>query len=117
MDVKGIDNLLGQMRIAAAMASGKPQAAAAAASTTGAAKSGAVAPTDFSKVLKNSIDSVNSAQTQASKLARDFELGKPNVNLQDVMVSMSKANIEFQQMVQVRNRVVAAYNDIMNMQV
>jgi flagellar hook-basal body complex protein FliE len=111
MDVKAIDNLLGQMRVAAAMAAGKPQAAAA------ASAAGAAAPTDFANVLKSSIDSVNKSQTQASRLAKDFELGKPNVNLQDVMVSMSKANIEFQQMVQVRNRVVAAYNDIMNMQV
>src|SRR5271166_256791 len=114
MDVKGIDNLLGQMRIAAAMAAGKPQAAAAAAATSGNSPAQGV---DFSSVLKNSIDSVNHAQTQATRLAKDFELGKPNVNLQDVMVSMSKANLEFQQMVQVRNRVVAAYNDIMNMQV
>jgi len=111
MDVKAIDNLLGQMRVAASLAAGKPQVAAVAAGNN------AAAPTDFSKLLKNSIDNVSNAQSQATKLARDFELGKPNVNLQDVMVSMSKANIEFQQMVQVRNRVVTAYNDIMNMQV
>jgi flagellar hook-basal body complex protein FliE len=110
MDTQGIDNLLGQMRVAAAMASGKPQPAAAAAST-------AAGNTDFASVLKSSIDGVNKAQTQANNLARDFELGKPNVNLQDVMISMSKANIQFQEMVQVRNRVVSAYSDIMNMQV
>jgi flagellar hook-basal body complex protein FliE len=113
MDVKAIDNLLGQMRVAAAMAANKPQAAAAAAPGGGNAAGGV----DFSSALKNSIDSVNQAQTQATKLAKDFELGKPNVNLQDVMVSMSKANLEFQQMVQVRNRVVSAYNDMMNMQI
>jgi flagellar hook-basal body complex protein FliE len=110
MDTQGIDNLLGQMRAAAAMASGKPPAAAATAA-------GAAGTTDFASVLKSSIDGVNSAQTQASNLARDFELGKPNVNLQDVMVSMSKANIQFQEMVQVRNRVVSAYSDMMNMQI
>jgi len=109
MDMKAIDNLLGQMRVAAAVAAGKPQAAAPAASAAGGV--------DFASVLKTSIDSVNQAQTRASSLARDFELGKPNVNLQDVMVSMSKANIQFQEMVQVRNRVVTAYTDIMNMQV
>ena len=111
MDVKGIDNLLGQMRVAAALAAGKSAPAAAAAAPASAK------PTDFAQVLKGSIDSVSNAQNQATKLARDYEMGKPNVNLQDVMVSMSKANIEFQQMVQVRNRVVTAYNDIMNMQV
>jgi flagellar hook-basal body complex protein FliE len=116
MDVKGIDNLLGQMRVAAAMASGKPQAAAAAASATSSAGAGGVT-TDFASLLKTSIDGVNQAQTKATGMARDFELGKPNVNLQDVMVSMSKANIQFQEMVQVRNRVVSAYTDMMNMQI
>jgi flagellar hook-basal body complex protein FliE len=111
MDINGVDNLLGQMRAAAAMAANKP--AAAAAVNAGNSLGGV----DFSSVLKNSIDSVNDAQTQASSLARDYELGKSNVNLQDVMVSMSKANIHFQKMVQVRNRVVSAYSDIMNMQV
>ena len=38
------------------------------------------------------------------------------MNLQDVMISMQKANISFQTVVQVRNRVVAAYQDMMNMQ-
>jgi flagellar hook-basal body complex protein FliE len=110
MDVNGIDNLLGQMRAAAALAANKPAAAATQASSS-------LGSVDFSSVLKNSIDSVNDSQSQASSLARDYELGKPNVNLQDVMVSMSKANINFQKMVQVRNRVVSAYSDIMNMQV
>jgi flagellar hook-basal body complex protein FliE len=114
MDVKGIDNLLGQMRVAAAMAAGKPQAAAASAAAT--ASTGGVT-TDFASVLKTSIDGVSQAQSKATVLARDFELGKPNVNLQDVMVSMSKANIQFQEMVQVRNRVVSAYTDMMNMQI
>jgi flagellar hook-basal body complex protein FliE len=108
MDTKGIDNLLGQMRVAAALASGKPQSAQAAGGTGGA---------DFAAVLKNSIENVNQVQSQARTLAQDFELGKPNVNLQDVMISLSKANIAFQEMVQVRNRVVSAYHDVMNMQV
>lgn len=111
MDTGAIDNLLGQMRVAAALAAGKPPAAEAASAST------AATGTDFSSVLKSSIDSVNKAQTQANGLARDFEMGKSNVNLQDVMISMSKANIQFQQMVQVRNRVVSAYTDMMNMQI
>jgi len=108
MDAQAIDNLLGQMRTAAAMAAGKPPAAQA---------PGAAGGADFAAVLKNSIENVNQVQDKARALARDFELGKPNVNLQDVMVSLSKANIAFQEMVQVRNRVVSAYHDVMNMQV
>ena len=49
--------------------------------------------------------------------ARDFELGVPDSSLNEVMISMQKANLSFQQMVQVRNRLVSAYHDIMNMQV
>jgi len=50
-------------------------------------------------------------------MVTDFELGTKNVQLHDVMISLSKANVSFQQMVQVRNRLVAAYHDVMNMQV
>ena len=106
MDTSAIENLLGQLRAAAA-SSGQPARSAAA----------AVAGPDFATLLKNSLDGINASQITAGQQARDFELGAPNANLTDVMVSMQKANISFQQMVQVRNRLVSAYNDIMNMQV
>ena len=115
MDINAIDKLLGQLRAGAAMAgqSVGGVGAAGAAGATGAP----VAGNDFAKVLKNSIDSVNVRQVEATSLQRDFELGVPNTNLTDVMISMQKANLSFQQMVQVRNRLVSAYHDIMNMQV
>jgi flagellar hook-basal body complex protein FliE len=50
-------------------------------------------------------------------MAEQFQLGTSNVSLEDTMVALQKANISFQAMVQVRNKVVAAYNDIMNMQI
>ena len=56
-------------------------------------------------------------QQDAQKLAQDFSAGSGNASLQDVMMSLQKANLSFQQMVQVRNRLVSAYHDIMNMQV
>jgi len=71
----------------------------------------------FADALKSSLERVDSAQTQADALAQHFQLGDPKVTLEDTMVAMAKANISFQQMVQVRNRVVQAYHDIMNMQV
>jgi flagellar hook-basal body complex protein FliE len=77
----------------------------------------APAKSDFAQMLKASVEQVNGAQHQATKLAQSFERGDQNVNLQDVMISMQKANISFQTMVQVRNRVVSAYQDIMNMPV
>ena len=107
MDISSIDNLLGQLRAASAAAGAQPANAKAA----GAAK------VDFAAVLQNSIEGVNRAQVSATRLARDFELGVPNTNLNDVMISMQKANLSFQEMVQVRNRLVSAYHDIMNMQI
>lgn len=107
MDVKAIEDVLAQLRAAAAVAAGKPPAAAA----------GAAQRTDFAAALQSAVQQVNGTQQQAAQLARDFELGKPGTNLQDVMVSMQKANISFQTMVQVRNRLVSAYHDMMNMQV
>ena len=106
MDTSAIDNLLGQLRAAAAGASPSARAAAA-----------PVAGRDFATLLKNSLEGINGSQVEATRLARDFELGVPDANLNDVMISMQKANISFQQMVQVRNRLVSAYHDIMNMQV
>ena len=112
MDINAIDKLLGQLRAGAAMA-GQSVGGVGAAGAAGAP----VAGTDFAKVLKNSIDGVNARQVEATSMQRDFELGVPNTNLNDVMISMQKANLSFQQMVQVRNRLVTAYHDIMNMQV
>jgi flagellar hook-basal body complex protein FliE len=50
-------------------------------------------------------------------MTEDFATGKADVNLQDVMINLQKASLSFQQMVQVRNRLVTAYQNIMNMQV
>jgi flagellar hook-basal body complex protein FliE len=60
---------------------------------------------------------VNSSQSQAEALARGFQTGESDVSLEETMVSIAKANVSFQTLVQVRSRLVAAYHDIMNMQV
>lgn len=109
MDTRNnIDQLLGQMRTAAALAAGRP----APASRKQQVQSGG-----FADVLQSAIVRTNETQNGAQALARRFETGDKDVQLHDVMVSLQKANISFQQMVQVRNRLVAAYQDIMNMQV
>ena len=108
MEMKALDQVLGQLRTAAALAGG---AGIKAPAETGRQT------TDFAAVLKASLDQANGMQQQARKLARDFELGAPGASLPDVMVSIQKANVTFQQVVQVRNRLVAAYHEIMNMQV
>ncbi|MCX7166852.1 MAG: flagellar hook-basal body complex protein FliE [Rhodocyclales bacterium] len=106
MDTRQIDQLLSELRSASALASGKSVGNAT-----------PVDGPDFSQVLKSTIDQVNAAQQDAHKMAADFSSGQSDVNLQDVMINLQKANLSFQQMVQVRNRLVSAYHDIMNIQV
>ncbi|UUZ47383.1 flagellar hook-basal body complex protein FliE [Massilia sp. B-10] len=72
---------------------------------------------DFADALKNSIAEVSEAQTKAGALGKAFTMGDERVSLSDVMVSMQKASIGFQATVQVRNKLVSAYHEIMNMQV
>lgn len=72
---------------------------------------------DFSDALKASLDSVASAQNKSDELGQKFTMGDDKVNLSDVMISMQKANISFQATVQVRNKLVSAYQEMMNMQV
>ena len=103
-----VDQLLGQMRAAQSLASKLGKIGT---------EDSATEKTDFAQVLKTSIEQVNKTQVQAESLTRAFEVGAPGVQLHDVMISLAKANVSFQQMVQVRNRLVSAYHDIMNMQV
>lgn len=104
MNTQGIDQLLRELSQTAAKASGQ-----APAETAGAA--------NFADLLKASVDQVSAAQQQATNMQQAFDANDPNVNLQEVMVSLQKANLSFQTMVQVRNRLVNAYQEIMNMQV
>jgi flagellar hook-basal body complex protein FliE len=71
----------------------------------------------FADMVSKSLASVNATQSQADSLAHQYQLGSNDVSLEDAMVSMQKANISFQATVQVRNRLVQAYTDVMNMQV
>jgi flagellar hook-basal body complex protein FliE len=72
---------------------------------------------DFSTVLKSSLDSVSQAQKNSEAMQNAFVMGDDKVSLSDTMIAMQKSSIQFQTTLQVRNKVVAAYNDIMNMQV
>jgi flagellar hook-basal body complex protein FliE len=72
---------------------------------------------DFAEVLKASLNQVNQSQATAENLGKNFALGDESVSLSDVMIAGQKANISFQATVQVRNKLVSAYHDIMNMQI
>lgn len=74
-----------------------------------------ISGTDFGQVLKQALDAVNANQTEAGRMTQSFERGDPGMDLAEVMVAIQKANVSFQAATQVRNRLVAAYQDIMNM--
>ena len=88
-------------------------------------RSGAVIPdasastqrSSFSELLGRSIEDVNRLQTEAAQKAEAFERGDPNLDIAAVMIAIQKASLSFQAVTQVRNRLVSAYQDIMNMPV
>ncbi|HPE78417.1 MAG: flagellar hook-basal body complex protein FliE [Sedimenticolaceae bacterium] len=104
MSTPEINQVLAQMRVARAQASG------------GAAVD-ETAQTDFRDLLRKSIDAVNDTQQNASALRTSFERGDDSVDLAQVMIAVQKSSISFEAMVQVRNKLVEAYKDVMNMPV
>ena len=100
------DTLLTQMRAMAAQAQGQTEAT-----------KNVAGQSDFSDILKQSVDKVNEAQMDSKKLQDAFQMGDPNVQISEVMVAMQKSSVSFQAMLQVRNKLVSAYQTVMNMQV
>ena len=98
-----IYQVLAQMRVLAAQVEnrspGAPQAAEA----------------SFGNLLKDSINKVNETQKEASLLKTAFDSGQGNVDLAQVMIAAQKSSLSFEAMVQVRNKLVEAYKDVMNM--
>jgi flagellar hook-basal body complex protein FliE len=98
-----ISQVLAQMRVMATQAQSgvKPPAEAAGAS--------------FGDLLQNSLNAVNDAQQHASAMKTAFETGSPDVDLTSVMIASEKASVSFQAAMQVRNKLLEAYKDVMNM--
>ena len=71
----------------------------------------------FSGALKSALNSVSAAQNESTRLQREVQMENPKVSLEETMVAIQKAQIGFQATLHVRNRMVQAYTDIMNMQV
>ncbi len=101
-----IDRVLAQIR----SISTQTRTGAAAASDT--QQTGA---SDFAAMLKKGIDQVNQTEQSATVLADKFDRGVPGVELPQVMLEMQKATVSFRALTEVRNRLVSAYQDIMNM--
>lgn len=71
----------------------------------------------FQAAMSEALRNVSRDQLQASSLQRELALGNPEVSIEQTMMAMTKAQIGFQATLQVRNRMVQAYSEIMNMQV
>jgi flagellar hook-basal body complex protein FliE len=82
-----------------------------------AAPAQAAGGTSFTSAMSQALRNVSEAQRESSRLQREVQLDNPTVSLEQTMVAMEKASLGFQAVLQVRNRLVSAYTDIMNMQV
>jgi len=89
----------------------------------GTSSSNAVAATSeaggasFADLLGNAVGKVNETQQASNQLSNAFEIGKSGVDITDVMIASQKATVSFQALTQVRNKLVQAYQDIMQMPV
>ncbi|MHB1667275.1 MAG: flagellar hook-basal body complex protein FliE [Thiomonas sp.] len=110
MNVDRMQELVGQMRSLAAEAAAKPQAG------EGMAGAPSTQQTDFAATLQSALDGVNQQMQQAGKLQQQFSAGRSDLSLSDVMLAGQKASLSFQAVLQVRNKLVSAYQDIMNIQ-
>jgi flagellar hook-basal body complex protein FliE len=71
----------------------------------------------FRTAMADALKDVSRSQLQASQLQRELTLDNPRVSVEETMMAMQKAQLGFQATLQVRNRLVQAYSDVMNMQV
>jgi flagellar hook-basal body complex protein FliE len=101
-----ISQVLAEMRALQARASGIAQLPAATAQ-----------PTDFASLMKGTVDHIATMQNQATALADAYESGDKSVDLTKVMLEVQKAGLAFRAMTEVRNKLVDAYTQVMNMSV
>ena len=101
----GINQVLAQMRAMQALAN--PQATPEAVQGQG----------NFSNLMHDSIREVNAAMQESRAMTTRFEMGDPSVSLAEVMVNSQKAGLQFQAVAEIRNRVLSAYKEVMNMPV
>lgn len=93
--------------------------AGAATATSGTAALGGAAgtPKNFGAMLESALDDLSRVQNHAQTMAREFQAENSAVTLEGTMIAMQQSSLSFQAAVQVRNKLVTAYNEVMNMQV
>ena len=104
-----INQVLAQMRSMQALAQGQATGAASAAET--------VSNSQFSNLMTQSIADVNASMQESKAVTAAFESGDPSVSLAEVMITAQKASLQFTGMTEVRNKLLNAYQEVMNMPV
>jgi flagellar hook-basal body complex protein FliE len=82
-----------------------------------AASPKAVGGASFADAMTQALKAASNNQLEASRMQREVQMDNPSVSLEETMVAMQKSQIGFQAVLQVRNRLVSAYSEVMNMQV
>lgn len=106
MAIQGIEGVLSQLQATASVA--RSQSADASGMGTGVS---------FAGQLHAALDRISEKQNAARAQAEKFTLGEPGIALNDVMTDLQKASVSMQMGIQVRNKLVAAYQEVMQMQV
>ncbi|EBQ5462979.1 flagellar hook-basal body complex protein FliE [Salmonella enterica subsp. enterica] len=101
--IQGIEGVISQLQATAMAARGQDTHSQSAVS--------------FAGQLHAALDRISDRQTTARVQAEKFTLGEPGIALNDVMADMQKASVSMQMGIQVRNKLVAAYQEVMSMQV
>lgn len=103
MAIQGIEGVLSQLQATASVA--RNQSVESDSSVS------------FAGQLHAALDRISEKQTAARTQAEKFTLGEPGVALNDVMTDLQKSSVSLQMGIQVRNKLVAAYQEVMSMQV
>ena len=101
-----INQVLAQMRSMQALAQ-----------SGGGISTESVNPNQFSNLMTQSIEDVNQAMQTSKDVTAAFEAGDPSVSLAEVMITAQKASLQFAGMTEVRNKLLNAYQEVMNMPV
>jgi len=117
MSNMNINQVLAQMRVLEAQAKSQMDVAKIGEPGLSFNETKSLQNIDFSEVLSNSINKVNDNLMTSGDMAKAFEKGDSNITMAELMINMEKASVSFQAMTSVRNKLLTAYQEIMNMSV
>jgi|GWRWMinimDraft_11_1066019.scaffolds.fasta_scaffold06448_2 flagellar hook-basal body complex protein FliE len=119
--ISGVDQVLGQIRAMRSLTQPNQTSASGVSGLSPLAPTnpvrGVEPSSDFGSLFKTSVDAVNATQQKAQQATNAWERGDSEVSLTQVMVSLQKADVSFKAMMEVRNKMVDAYQEVMRMSI